>query len=315
MDSKIGAVCSPRGSMGCSATVDHVVGEADGCRAGEQEGLNLRVVVIHDRSSGPARSFLCPQRSSRRWCQGSRHDSSWPTAASGAARQGTESVDAPGARDSGSFGPSHRLDGYTQENNASTRVVGRKGSVSGKRKGEGASGASFSPLRRNIEQVTGTVVTGCMCNSWVAPLLLAAVQQSILGATSSTRQAAAAATLGEDKDAVSTVFPPSAARYGGSMAVSTSWAQHGATMGRSAGDVGTEASPARRLTRGARPQLLGGDLGSRCPRASSLPPALPLPSPTSSLPRFLVEVMDLDWGAVPQGGGGGTGRAGRLEGI
>jgi hypothetical protein len=130
--------------------------------------------------------------------------------------------DAPGACDSGSFGPSHRLDGYTQANKASTRVVGRKGSVSGKRKGERASGASFSPLRRNTEQVTGTVVTGRMCNSWVAPLLLAAVQQSILEATSSTRQGATAATLGEDEDAVTTVFPPSAAQYGGSMAVSTS---------------------------------------------------------------------------------------------
>jgi hypothetical protein len=191
--------------------------------------------------------------------------------------------------------------------------VGKDQSVA--KKGEGASGASFSPLRRNIEQVTGTVVTGRMCNSWVAPLLLAAVQQSILGATSSTRQGAAAATLGEDEDAVSTVFPPSAARYSGSMAVSTSWAQHGATTGRSAGDVGAAASPARRRRRGARPQLLGGDAGSRGPRASSLPPALPLPSPTSSLPRFLVEAMDLDRGAVPQGGGGGTGRAGGLEGI
>jgi hypothetical protein len=209
----------------------------------------------------------------------------------------------------------HRLDGYTQANKASTRVVGRKGSVSGKRKGERASGASFSPLRRNTEQVTGTVVTGRMCNSWVAPLLLAAVQQSILGATSSTRQGAATATLGEDEDAVSTVFPPSAARYGGSMAVSTSWVQHGVATGRSAGDVGAAASPARRRRRGARPQVLGGDVGSRGPRASSLPPALPLPSPTSSLPRFLVEAMDLDRGAVPQGGGGGTGRAGGLEGI
>jgi hypothetical protein len=171
----------------------------------------------------------------------------------------------------------HRLDGYTQANKASTRDMGRKGSVSGKRKGEGASGVSFSPLRRNTEQVTGTVVTGRMCNSWVAPFLLAAVQQSILGAASSTRQGAAAATFGEDEDAVSTVFPPSAARYGGSMAVSTSWAQHGATTGPSAGDVGAAASPARRRRRGARPQLLGGDAGSRGPRASSLPPALPLP--------------------------------------
>jgi hypothetical protein len=168
------------------------VGEVDGCHAGEEEGHNLLVVVIHDRSSGPVRSFLCPWCSSWRWCQGSQLDSSWPAAESGAARQSAESVDAPGARDSGSFGPSHRLDGYTQANKASTRVVGRKGSVSGKRKGEGASGASFSPLRRNTEQVTGTVVTSHMCNSWVAPLLLAAVQQSILGATSSTRQGAAA---------------------------------------------------------------------------------------------------------------------------
>jgi hypothetical protein len=124
-----------------------------------------------------------------------------------------------------------------------------------------------------------------------------------------------AATLGEDEDAVSTVFPPSAARYGGSMAVSTSWAQHGATTGRNAGDVGAVASPARRRRRGVQPQPLGRDAGSRGPRASSLPPALPLPSPTSSLPRFLVEAMDLDRGAVPQGGGGGTGRAGGLEGI
>jgi hypothetical protein len=76
---------------------------------------------------------------------------------------------------------------------------------------------------------------------------------------------------------VPTVFPPSAGRYGGSMAVSTSWAQHGATTGRSTGDVGAAASPARRRRRGARPQLLGGDAGSGGPRASSLPPALPLP--------------------------------------
>jgi hypothetical protein len=55
----------------------------------------------------------------------------------GAARQGAESVDAPGARDSGSFGPSHQLDGYTQGNKASTRVMGRKGSVSAKEKGKG----------------------------------------------------------------------------------------------------------------------------------------------------------------------------------
>jgi hypothetical protein len=158
-------------------SVEQVVGEAYGCRAGEEEGHNLRVVVVHDRSSVLARSFLCPRRSSRRWCQGPRHDSSLPAAASGAARQGAESVDAPGARDSGSFGPSHRLDGYTQANKASTRVAGRKGSVNGKRKGGGASGASFSPLRQNTEQVTGTVVTGRMCNSWVAPLLLAVVQQ------------------------------------------------------------------------------------------------------------------------------------------
>jgi hypothetical protein len=197
-------------------SAEHVVGEADGCRAGEEEGHNLRVVVVHDRSSGPARLFLCPRRSSRRWCQGSRHDSSWPAAVSGAARQGAESVDAPGVRDSGSFGPSHRLDGYTQANKASTRVAGRKGSVSGKRKGEGASGASFSPLRQNTEQVTGTMVTGSMCNSWVAPLLVAAVQQSTLGATSSTRQ-------GRQQQ--------------------LSWAQHGAATGRSAGDAGAAASP------------------------------------------------------------------------
>jgi hypothetical protein len=79
-------------------------------------------------------------------------------------------------------------------------------------------------------------------------------------------------------------------------------------LGLGAGVVGATAPPARRRRRGARLQLLGGDAGSRGPRASSLPPALPLPSPTSSLPRFLVEAMDLDWGAVPQGGGGGTGK-------
>jgi hypothetical protein len=215
----------------------------------------LRVIVVHDRSSGPARSFLCPRRSSRRWCQGSRHDGSWPVEASGATRQGAESVDAPGACYTGSFGPSHRLDGYTQANKASARVVGRKGSVSGKRKGDGASGASFSPLRQNTEQVMGAVVTGHLCNCWVAPLLLAAVHQSILAAvhqsilaaTSSTRQGATAATLGEDEDAVTTAFLPSAARYGGSMAVSTSWAQHGTTTGRSAGDVGAATSPAPRV--------------------------------------------------------------------
>jgi hypothetical protein len=224
-------------------SVEHVVGEADG----EEEGHNLRVIVVHDRSSGPARSFLCPRRSSRRWCQGSRHDGSWPVEASGATRQGAESVDAPGACYTGSFGPSHRLDGYTQANKASARVVGRKGSVSGKRKGDGASGASFSPLRQNTKRVMGAVVTGRLCNSWVAPLLLAAVHQSILAATSSTRQGAEAATLGEDEDTVTTAFPPSAARYGGSMAVSTSWAQHGAATGRSAGDVGAATSPAPRV--------------------------------------------------------------------
>jgi hypothetical protein len=201
----------------------------------------------------------------------------------------------------------HRLDGYTQANKASTRVVGRKGSVSGKRKGEGASAVSFSPLRRNTEQVTGTVVTGRMCNSWVAPLLLAAVQQSILGAASSTRQGAAAATLGEDEDAVSTVFPPSAARYGGSMAVSTSWAQHDATTGRSTGDVGAAVYPARRRRRGARPQLLGGDAGSRGPRASSVPPALPLPSPTSSLPDFWWRRWIWTGGQFPTGAAAGQG--------
>jgi hypothetical protein len=84
-----------------------------------------------------------------------------------------------------------------------------------------------------------------------------------------------AATLGEDEDAVSTVFPPSAARYGGSMAVSTSWVPHGATTGRSTGDVGAAASPARRRRRGARPQPLGGDVGTAAP---GLAPCLLRPS-------------------------------------
>jgi hypothetical protein len=73
-----------------------------------------------------------------------------------------------------------------------------------------------------------------------------------------------AATLGEDEDAV---------RYDGSIAVRTSGTQHGAMTGRSAGDVGSTAPPARRRRRGARLQLLGGDarmgamaLTARAPR-------------------------------------------------